>query len=48
MSRDEIGVEVRQEYVLDLERVVGREGDVLIRVALRVDDGCCAGLLVAD
>ena len=48
MSRDEIGVEMRQEYVLDLEPVLGGEGDVLIRVPLRVDDGCCAGFLVAD
>jgi hypothetical protein len=34
-----IGVEVGEEYVPDLESVFGSEGNVLIRVALRVNDG---------
>jgi hypothetical protein len=29
MPGDEIGVEMRQEYVLDLERVLGGKGNVL-------------------
>ena len=48
MPGDEIGVEMRQEYVLDLERVLGGKGNVLVRVALRVNDGCRACLLVSN
>ena len=48
MPGNEIGVEMRQEYVLDLERVLGGKGDVLVGVALRVNDGCRARLLVSD
>ncbi len=48
MPGDEIGVEMREEYVLDLERVLGGKGDVLVGVALRVNDGCRACRLVSD
>ena len=44
MPGDKIGVEMRQEYVLDLERVLGGKRNVLIRVPLRVNDGCRARL----
>jgi hypothetical protein len=46
MSGDEIGVEMGQEYLLDLKTVLGGKGDVLVRIALRVNDGSRAGLLV--
>jgi hypothetical protein len=46
MPGDKIGVEVRREYVLDLERVLGGKGNVLVRVPLRVNDGRRACLLV--
>jgi hypothetical protein len=32
-----VGVEMRQEYALDLECVPGGESDILIRVSLRVN-----------
>jgi hypothetical protein len=48
MPGDEIGVEMRQEYVLDLERVLGGKRNVLVRVPLRVNDGCRACLLVSN
>src|ERR1700754_1234384 len=48
MTGNEVGVEMSQEDVLDFERVFGGERDVLIGVALRIDDGCAAGGLVAD
>ena len=44
MPGDKIGVEMRQEYVLDLERVLGGKRNVLVGVALRVNDGCRACL----
>ena len=44
MPGDKIGVEMRQEYVLDLERVLGGKRNVLVRVPLRVNDGCRACL----
>src|SRR5665213_698189 len=47
MAGDEVGMKMRQEYVLDLDRVLGGEGDVLVDVALRVNDGCRACLLVS-
>jgi hypothetical protein len=43
-----IGVEMRQEYVLDLKSVLGGKRDVLVRVALRIRDGCRAGPLVSN
>ena len=48
MSSNEIGMEMRQEYVLDLKSVLGSKRDVLVRVALRVNDGCRTGLLVSN
>jgi len=45
---NEIGMQMRQEYVLDLETVLSRESDVLFGVALRVDDGRCTRLLVSN
>ena len=48
MSGDEVGVQVRQDDVRDAQPVLGGEGDVLIDVALRIDDGRGAGRLVAD
>ena len=39
MAGDEIGVKMRQENVLDFEPMLGGKGDVLIGVALRIDDG---------
>jgi hypothetical protein len=37
-----------EEDVLDLEFVLTGEGDVLIDVALRIDNGGMAGLFVTD
>src|ERR1017187_758697 len=48
MPGDKIGVEVRREYVLDLERVLGGKGNVLVRVPLRVNDGSRACRLVSN
>lgn len=48
MSGDEVGVEMREEYMLDLEIVLGRELDIAANVALRIDDGSVVGLLVSD
>jgi hypothetical protein len=48
MSGNEIGVEMCQEYVLNLERVFGGEGDVLIGIALRINYSCSACSLVSN
>jgi hypothetical protein len=48
VAGNEIGVEMGEEDVFDLEVVFRGEGQVAIDVALRVDDGGCAGLFVAD
>ena len=48
MPGDKVGVEMRQEYVLDLERVLGGKGNILVRVPLRVNDGGRACLLVSN
>src|SRR5579862_2757569 len=48
MSGDKIGVEVSQEYVLDLERVFSGQGNVLVCVALRINYHCRAARLVSD
>ena len=37
VAGDEIGVQMREEHVLDLQAVLGGKGDVLVSVALRVD-----------
>ena len=48
MPGDEVGVEMRQKDVLDLEPVFGGKRDVLIRVPLRINDGCRACRLVSN
>jgi hypothetical protein len=48
MSGNEIGVEMRQKYVLNLERVFGGEDDVLIGVALRINYSCGTCGLVSN
>ena len=48
MAGDEIGVEMGEKDVLDLEAVFGGESDVLVDVALRIDDGGCGGRFVSD
>ena len=48
MSRDEVGVQMREEHVRDSKAVLSGEGQVLIDVALRIDNGRRPGLLVAD
>ena len=48
VAGDEVGVEVGEEDVRDPQAVLGGEGEVLIDVALRVDDGRRVRLLVAD
>ena len=48
MAGDEVGVEVRQEDVRDLQIVLGGEREVLIDVALGIDDRRDVRLLVAD
>ena len=48
VSGDEVGVKVREEDVRDPQVVLGREGEILIDVALRIDDGCGVRAGVAD
>jgi len=48
MPGDEIGVQVRQEDVLDGEPMFGGKRNVLVDVALRVNDGCRACRLVSN
>ena len=48
MAGDEIGVEVGEEDVRDPQAVLLGEGQVLVDVALRVDDRGRPGRLVAD
>src|SRR5579883_2215830 len=48
MSRKKIGMEVGEKDVLDLQAVFGGEGQVVVGVALRVDDNGGAGFLIAD
>ena len=44
----EVGVEVREEHVLDAQPVLGGEREVVIDVTLRVDHRGAVRLLVAD
>src|SRR5688500_15383024 len=48
MPRYEIRVKVREEDVLDRQPMLRRKREVLVRVALRVDDDGGARRLVAD
>jgi hypothetical protein len=41
-------MQVSEENVLDLERVLGSKRKVLADVPLRIDNHCSAGLLVSD
>ena len=48
VAGNEVGMEVREEDVLDSQTMLGGEREVLIHVTLRVDDGGRVRLLVAD
>ena len=48
MARDEVRVEVREDDVADRQAVFSGERHVLIDVTLRIDDGSCRRLLVAN
>ena len=48
VAGNEVGMEVREEDVLDLETMLGGEREVLIDVTLRIDDRGRVRLLVAD
>ena len=48
MTRDEIGMEVREEDVRDAKTVIRSERQVLIDVTLRIDDRCQAARLVGN
>jgi hypothetical protein len=48
MPGHKIGVEVGEKYMLDRESVFGSEGNVLIRVALWVNDGSRACSFVSN
>ena len=48
MTGDEVGVEMRQKYVLDRQAMLAGDGEVLLDVALRIDDGGGFCVFVAD
>src|SRR2546430_13053740 len=48
VAGDEVGVEMGQEYVPDFQRVFGSECDVLVDIALRINDRGDARLRVAN
>jgi hypothetical protein len=48
MPGDKIRMKVRQDHVLDLERVLGGKRNVLVGVSLRVNDGRCPPGLVPN
>src|SRR5215469_10866855 len=48
MPRKEVGVKMGQEYMFDVQRVLGYKGKILSRVPLWIDQSRCARLLVAD
>ncbi len=48
MPGDKIGVQVSEKYVPDAEAVLGGKRDVLVSVALWIDDSCRAGRLVSN
>ena len=47
MTRKEVGMEVRQEHVRDLQPMFQCEREIAVDVALRIDDGRDPCLLVA-
>src|SRR5205085_5369929 len=48
VSGDEIGMKMRQEYVLDLQPMLGGEGHVLVDVALRINDDASTRCFISD
>lgn len=48
MTGDKIGVEMRQENMLDLKLMLRRKGQILVYVALRIHNGCSASLFISD
>jgi hypothetical protein len=48
MPRHKIGVQVRQNHMLDIQFVFSGKFEVTIDVALRIDDGCRSRCLVTD
>ena len=48
LAGDEVGMKVREEDVLDRETMLGSEREVLINIALRVNDRGGVRPLVAD
>ena len=48
VARDEVGVEVREKHVTNRQSLLGRRGQVLLDIALRIDDRRGVRLLVAD
>ena len=48
MPGDKIGVEMSEKYVLDSEAVLGGKRDVLVSVALWINDSCRACRLVSN
>src|SRR5262249_4225472 len=48
MAGDEVGVQVREEHVRDLQAVLVCEGEISIDVTLRIDDRRDPRLFVAD
>ena len=48
MTRDKVGVEMRQEDVPDAQPVFGGKCGVLVDVPLRIDDNRRAGLIVSN
>jgi hypothetical protein len=48
MPGDKIGMQMSQYHVLNFECVLGGEGDILFRVALRVNDGGRACRLISN
>jgi len=48
MAGYEIGVEMGEKYVLDLERVLGGKRNVLLRIPLRVNDDSGACCLISN
>ena len=48
MPRNKIRVQMRQEHMLDLKRMLSREGQVLIRIPLRIHHRRSTRLLIAN
>jgi hypothetical protein len=48
VPRDEIGVQMSQDYVFDLQLILSGELQISLDVPLRIDDGSCARLFVTN